>query len=46
MSPNYGYNKEKLKKEQLSPGLIRLSIGSEEASQLISDLKQSLDEYI
>jgi cystathionine beta-lyase/cystathionine gamma-synthase len=43
MSPNYGYNTADLKKEQLSEGLIRLSIGLESTDDLIRDLEQSLE---
>ena len=43
MSPNYGYNTADLKKEQLSEGLIRLSIGLESTDDLIRDLEESLE---
>lgn len=42
MSPNYGYNEEALQKEHVNSGLIRLSIGLEDADILINDLKQAL----
>jgi cystathionine beta-lyase/cystathionine gamma-synthase len=42
MSPNYGYNEDSLKKEFVSPGLIRISVGLEDSEQLIDDLKQAL----
>jgi len=41
-SPNNGKNKEKLKKENIPSGLIRISVGLEGPDQLIPDLKQAL----
>ncbi|WP_462409580.1 trans-sulfuration enzyme family protein [Neobacillus sp. Marseille-QA0830] len=43
MSPNYGYNEQKLIKEHVSPGLIRVSIGLEDSDKLIEDLDQALE---
>jgi cystathionine beta-lyase/cystathionine gamma-synthase len=42
MSPNYGYNEDSLKKEHVSPGLIRISVGLEDVEQLINDWEQAL----
>jgi cystathionine beta-lyase/cystathionine gamma-synthase len=42
LSPNYGYNTEALISSNLSPGLIRISVGLEECSDLIKDLEQAL----
>ncbi|PLT29002.1 trans-sulfuration enzyme family protein [Peribacillus deserti] len=44
LSPNYGYNVEKLKQERISPGIIRLSVGLEHEDFLINDLHQALQE--
>lgn len=41
-SPNYGTNIEKLQKEQLHPGLIRLAVGQGDSDELIADLAQAL----
>ncbi|WP_162144750.1 trans-sulfuration enzyme family protein [Peribacillus kribbensis] len=43
LSPNYGYNEGKLKKEGISPGIIRLSVGLGDAGVLIDDLDQALE---
>jgi cystathionine beta-lyase/cystathionine gamma-synthase len=43
MSPNFGNNVDKLIKEHVSPGLIRLSVGMEPPTKLIADLNQALE---
>lgn len=42
LSPNYGYNTESLIASQISPGLIRISVGLEDCNDLISDLEKAL----
>lgn len=42
LSPNYGYNIDSLLTSNISPGLIRISVGLEECNDLINDLEQSL----
>ncbi|MBM7690941.1 cystathionine beta-lyase/cystathionine gamma-synthase [Peribacillus deserti] len=42
LSPNYGYNVEKIKEEGISSGIIRLSVGLEHADLLIDDLNKAL----
>jgi cystathionine beta-lyase len=42
LSPNEGNNGELLAREDLSPGLIRLSIGMEDTTELIADLAAAL----
>ncbi|MBY0147141.1 PLP-dependent transferase [Neobacillus niacini] len=37
-------NEDKLVKEHISPGTIRLAVGLENANALIDDLKQALEE--
>jgi cystathionine beta-lyase len=44
LSPNLGNNEDKLVKEHISPGTIRLAVGLENANALIDDLKQALEE--
>jgi cystathionine beta-lyase len=44
LSPNLGNNVDKLIKEHISPGTIRLAVGLENASALIDDLNQALNE--
>ncbi len=43
LSPNHGDNLDSLERQQIPPGLIRLSIGLEGAETLIHDLDQALD---
>ena len=43
ISPNRGDNLESLERQQIPPGLIRLSVGLEGAEALIRDLDQALD---
>jgi cystathionine beta-lyase/cystathionine gamma-synthase len=43
MSLSFGDNVDKLKKEHISPGLIRISVGMEPSDSLIADLKQALE---
>jgi cystathionine beta-lyase len=42
LSPNYGYNLESLLATNISPGLIRISVGLEECNDLLNDLERSL----
>lgn len=42
LTPNYGYNTESLLAANLSPGLIRISVGLEDCQDLIHDLEQAL----
>jgi len=42
ISPNYGHNIEDLKKKDVYPGLIRISVGLEGAETLINDLNNAL----
>lgn len=44
ISPNLGNNEGKLIKEHISPGMIRLAVGLENAQVLIEDLRQALQE--
>jgi cystathionine beta-lyase len=44
LSPNLGNNVDKLVNEYISPGTIRLAVGLENASALIEDLNQALNE--
>lgn len=46
LSPNEGTNEEQLRKEGISPGLIRISIGLEDPSELIRDLDQALHSLV
>lgn len=41
ISPNRGYNEPALAADNISPGLIRLSIGQESPTQLIADLESA-----
>ena len=43
ISPNNGANAERLARQRLPEGLIRLSVGLEGADALIADLTQALD---
>ncbi len=43
LSPNIAKNTDKLIEQHINPGLIRLSIGLEEAAELIRDLEQALE---
>jgi len=43
MSPNYGSNEERLAREGISPGTIRLSVGLEPPETIIADLMRALD---
>lgn len=45
-SRNHGNNENQLRKEQQSPGLVRLAVGMEDSNLLIEDLKQALDGVI
>ena len=42
ISPNNGHNNESLKKQNIPPGLIRISVGLEGADRLIQDIDQAL----
>ncbi|MCH8286498.1 PLP-dependent transferase, partial [candidate division KSB1 bacterium] len=42
ISPNNGHNNESLKKQNIPPGLIRISVGLEGADRLIQDIGQAL----
>ncbi|MDP4084269.1 MAG: aminotransferase class I/II-fold pyridoxal phosphate-dependent enzyme [Bacillota bacterium] len=42
LSPNYGHNTEALITSNISPGMIRISVGLEECSDLIDDLEKAL----
>lgn len=44
ISPNYGHNLEDLKKKDIYPGLIRISVGLEGAETLIKDLEYALSQ--
>lgn len=41
ISPNRGYNEPALAADNISPGLIRLSVGQESPTQLIADLESA-----
>ena len=42
ISPNNGHNNESLKKQNIPPGLIRISVGLEGADRLMQDIDQAL----
>lgn len=43
LSPNHGDNLENLKESNISPSLIRISVGLEDADSLINDLNNALN---
>ncbi|WP_174881316.1 PLP-dependent transferase, partial [Metabacillus niabensis] len=42
ITPNLGHNEEELKKKNINPHIIRLSIGMEPSEDLINDLRNAL----
>lgn len=46
LSPNHGDNLDELKKYNIDPGLIRISVGLENVDMLIDDLTQALNKII
>ncbi|MFQ6031476.1 MAG: trans-sulfuration enzyme family protein, partial [Candidatus Zixiibacteriota bacterium] len=43
LTSHYGFNQQELDKAGVSPGMIRLSCGIEDADDLVEDLRQALD---
>ncbi len=43
LTTQYGYTEEELKKAEISPSMVRLSLGIEYSDDLIADIKQALD---
>ena len=43
LTSHYGFDQEELEKADVTPGMIRLSCGIEDADDLVEDLRQALD---
>jgi cystathionine beta-lyase/cystathionine gamma-synthase len=43
LTSHYGFGEDELKRADVTPGMVRLSCGIEEAEDLIQDLRQALD---
>lgn len=44
LTSHYGFSEDELKRADVTPGMIRLSCGIEDAEDLIEDLRQALDQ--